>query len=101
MRWLKLNREEVDDNGPLSPVYEPARCSVIRGDFLDERIISACLVEARVRLRWGGMWKMLATPAKDESRRKFERNGFAATECKLVPARVGLYLASVLGTPVV
>ena len=56
MRWLKLNRAEVEDNGPFSPVYEPARCSVIRGDFLDERIMSACLVEARVRSRWGGIW---------------------------------------------
>jgi hypothetical protein len=65
MRWLKLNREEVEDNGPLSPVYEPARCSVIRGDFLDERIMSACLVEARLALRWGGIGKWLAQPTKD------------------------------------
>jgi hypothetical protein len=65
MRWLKLNREEVEDNGPFSPVYEPARCNVIRGDFLDERIMSAYLVEARVRSRWGGIWKKLAQPTKD------------------------------------
>jgi hypothetical protein len=102
MRWLKLNREEVEDNGPFSPVYEPARCSVIRGDFLEERIMSACLVEARVRSRWGGIRKKLAQPTKGlrstkdskeiDSPLLSERRG----DCVNVPARLRLYSASAL-----
>jgi hypothetical protein len=40
MKWLKLNREEVDDEGPRS-VHVAARRRLIRGEFRDERIMSA------------------------------------------------------------
>jgi hypothetical protein len=41
MRWLKLNRDEVDDKGPSS-LYEPARLRLIRGEVREERIMSEC-----------------------------------------------------------
>lgn len=49
-RWLKLKREDVDDKGPLSWLYEAARRRFIRGG---ETIILECLV--RVRSSVGGM----------------------------------------------
>jgi hypothetical protein len=50
-RWLKLKREEVDDSGPLSWVYDAALRRLIRGGAT---IILECLV--RLRSRVGGMF---------------------------------------------
>lgn len=55
MRWLKLKRDDVEDCGPLSlALYEAARRRLIRGEFRDDRIMSAC-VYVLVRSRVGGI----------------------------------------------
>jgi hypothetical protein len=49
-RWLKLKRDEVDDSGPRSWLYEAALRRFIRGG---ETIILECLVRERSSV--GGM----------------------------------------------
>ena len=41
IRWLKLNRDEVELMGPRSFVYEVALRRLSLGEFLEERIMSA------------------------------------------------------------
>ena len=42
MRWLKLNREEVDDRGPRSVGSYPALRKLSRGEVREERSMSPC-----------------------------------------------------------
>lgn len=54
IRWLKLKREEVDDNGPFSRLFVEVRRKFGRCDLLADRVMSAC-VYVLVRSRVGGI----------------------------------------------